>query len=303
MVYALGVDIGGTKVAAVIIDEHGKIHSRTEVPSNQKNREKMFDQVTNSVEMVLEKSNISLSDIKGMGVGIPGKVDREKGIAIFQNNLPWRNFPIVERIQNYFQIEQVVIDNDVYMAALAEWKLSQINKQDTFVYVTVSTGISSSIIHNGSFLRGDGFAGEIGFLPVLAESSPSGIETLENSASGPAIEKLAQKKFGSLDITTEEFFLVYQKGNPIAQTIMNKIVDCLAQGVYSIICLLDPHKITFGGGVMNNHPYLLDLVKEKMNCYVSVEHRHTLKQMKTSNLKGNSGVVGAGLKIIESSSS
>ena len=80
--YALGVDIGGTKVATVIIDKYGGILNRSEVISIPTDKEKMFGQVIKSIEMVLEESSVQIEDINGIGVGIPGKVDRKKGVAV-----------------------------------------------------------------------------------------------------------------------------------------------------------------------------------------------------------------------------
>ncbi|ASN04161.1 ROK family protein [Virgibacillus necropolis] len=300
MKYGLGVDVGGTKIAAVIINQHGEIIERVEVLSNPSDKEKMFKQVTKSIESVLVNSNLEISMIEGMGIGVPGKVDRENGIAVYQNNLPWSNFPIVEKLRTHFSIKNIVIDNDVYMAAFAEWMVSNATKKETFVYVTVSTGISCSIIQEGSFLRGTGFAGEIGLLPVLSKSSATRLHNLEESASGPAIQKLAKNYFECPNMTTEKFFLEYEKNKPGASVVLDEVAESLAHGIYSIVCLLDPHKVIFGGGVMNNHPYLLDLVKSKMEHYVIDEQKHALLRMQTSKLKGDSGVVGAGLKGMES---
>ncbi|ASK62193.1 kinase [Virgibacillus phasianinus] len=300
MTYALGVDIGGTKVAAVIIDQHGKILYRAEVLSNRVDREKMFKQVVKSIEIVLANSSLEISDMKGVGVGVPGKVDRKNGIAIFQNNLPWTNFPILERLRDYFSVENIVIDNDVYMAAFAEWKVSNTLDKDTFVYLTVSTGVSCSIIHEGSFVRGTGFAGEVGLFPVLADTAPNGIQTLEQSASGPAIQRLAQKHFNRSDITIQDFFDEYRKGNPAALATMSEIVKSLAHGIYSVICLLDPHKIVFGGGVINHNPFLLDLVRKELQHYL-IPEQHATNRMQTSHLKENAGIVGAGLRGMECS--
>ncbi|WP_124069624.1 ROK family protein [Filibacter tadaridae] len=299
MAYALGVDIGGTKIASVLIDQNGEIYKRSEVPSDPSDKEKMFEQVIKSIELVLEDSHVQLNDIKGMGVGVPGKVDREKGIAVFQNNLPWDNFPIVSRLQDYFSFENIVIDNDVYMATFAEWKVANTNKQDTFVYVTISTGISCSIIHEGSFIRGNGFAGELGLFPVLAKSSANGIANLEKSASGPAIKKLAEKRFNNPAVTTSDFFAKYGQKDAETEALMSEVVESLAHGIYSIICLLDPHRIVLGGGVMNSNPFLLDLFKEELKKYLIPEQLHSLERLFTSKLKEDSGIIGAGLKGIE----
>lgn len=296
MVYTIGVDIGGTKVAAVIIDQHSKIRFRAEVPSNPEDKEKMFKQVVTCIDMVIDESGILFTDIGGMGVGVPGKVDRKNGIAIFQNNLPWQNFPVVERLKAYYKLENIAVDNDVYMAAFAEWKVSGMKEQDTFVYVTVSTGISCSIIHQGSFLRGAGFAGELGLFPVVAKSSPNGINNLENAASGTAIQKMAQRHFENPNMTTKDVLHEFQQDNKDAQMIINEVVESLAHGIYSIVCLLDPNKIILGGGVINNHPYLLDLVKDALLELLIPEQQSVLERMHTSHFKGDSGVVGAGFK-------
>ena len=297
--YSLGVDIGGTKIATVIIDISGRVHNRSEVPSNPSDKEKMFEQVVRSIELVLKDSKISLNDIIGIGVGVPGKVDRENGIAVFQNNLPWENFPIASRLREYFSIENIVVDNDVYMATFAEWKVSNTSEQETFVYLTVSTGISCSIIHQGSFLSGHGFAGELGLLPVIAQSASGGIERLEKTAAGPAIQKHTEDKFKDTELTTKDFFEKYKEGNPDAKVLMDEVVNSLAHGIYSIICLLDPHKIVLGGGVINNNPFLLDLIKESLKHYLIPEQEHALGHLYVSELKSDSGVIGAGLKGIK----
>ena len=296
MIYTLGVDIGGTKIATALIDQDGKVYNRSVVASNPADKESMFEQVIKGIEMVLKESKVSLKEIKGMGVGVPGKVDSENGIAVYQNNLPWSNFPIGKRLREHFLIENIVIDNDVYMATLAEWKFSEIGEHDTFVYLTISTGISCSIIHKGSFMRGNGFAGEIGLFPVQSRSSPKGIESLEQIASGPAIKRLAEKRFNNPELTTGEFFLKYVSNDPVAKVLMDEVVDSLAHGIYSIVCLLDPHRIVLGGGVVNHNPFLLDLVKESLKKHLITEQQHVLDHLCISVLKEDSGVIGAGIK-------
>jgi glucokinase len=296
---AIGIDIGGTKIAVGIITESGKLLKREEVKSDPSDGENMFARVIEAVEQVLKKSSFSLADIEGIGVGVPGKVDCENGIAIFQNNLPWEQFPITARLREQFGLEQISIDNDVYMAAFAEWKADKVKQNETFVYVTISTGISCSIIQNGSFFRGAGFAGELGLIPVLSKADNKGNKRLEKVAAGPAIEKLAEKELQVEQITTKEVFAGYANGGCEYLPIIEEVTDNLAQGLYAISCLLDPHKMVFGGSVIVNNPFLLELLKEKLKIYQLPEQQHILDQMSISTLKQDNGVVGAGLRVFE----
>ncbi|GAA0591448.1 glucokinase [Virgibacillus siamensis] len=298
MKYGLGVDIGGTKVAAVIINQAGKIIRRSELPSKPDDKEGMFEQVTKTIDRLFSEAEFDISMVSGLGVGIPGRVDQGKGVAVFQNNLQWRNFPIVARLQNYYDIDNVVIDNDVYMAAFAEWKSIGAMDSDTFVYVTVSTGISCSIIQNGSFLRGAGFAGEIGLLPVAGQTKDKFVHRLEDTSSGPAIQRAARDRFKCPEMTTEAILKRYESESSEATSVLDGVIDELVRGVYCIICLLDPHQMVFGGGVINHHPFLLELVEKEINHYLIDEQKSALSRMHLSFLKGDSGAVGAGLKAI-----
>lgn len=296
--YAIGLDIGGTKIASVIVNERGDMIQQEIVKSDPSNREKMFDQVITCLEKLMGHSSIPLQDIYGIGVGVPGKVDINQGIAVYQNNLPWSNFPIVERIKEEFNINKVVIDNDVYMAAFAEWKAAGLT-DELFVYMTISTGISVSIIDGGKFVRGAGFAGELGLIPVYAPYELERCKRLEKTASGPALEKHAQNRFGMETMTTETLFQSFYHEEPIAKAIVDDVVSSLTQGVYMINSLLDPHKIVFGGSVATRNPVLLDLMKEKLEDYLVDEQGHILETMGVSNLGNSQGMIGAGLSVFE----
>ncbi|MGN5648771.1 ROK family protein [Bacillus sp. Brlt_9] len=293
---AVGIDIGGTKIAAGVISDTGKLLEHAEIKSDPSDREKMFDRVVEAVEQVLKKSSISIANIEGIGVGVPGKVDREKGIAVFQNNLPWGQFPISVRLQEQFGIQRITIDNDVYMAAYAEWRAAYVKRNETFVYVTISTGISCSIIHKGSFFRGAGFAGELGLIPVLTKG---GNERLEKIAAGPGIQRIAERDLQVDAISTKDVFASYINEVPEYQSIINEVTDYLAQGLYKISCLLDPHKMVLGGSVIVKNPFLLELIRAKLKSYQLPEQQHLLEQMSISTLAQNNGVVGAGLRVFE----
>ncbi len=296
---AIGIDIGGTKIAAGIISEAGELLKRAEVKSDSSDREKMFASVVEAVEKVFRDSDFSIADMAGIGVGVPGKVDRENGIAVFQNNLPWADFPVKARLQKQFGLERITLDNDVYTAALAEWKTAGVSNEETFVYMTISTGISCSIIHNGSFLRGAGFAGEVGLFPIFSKAAGQKLERLEVAAAGPAIEELAAKQLQVANLSTKDVFDRFFTGVEEYQPIIDEVTDNWAQGLYAISCLVDPHKLVFGGSVIANNPGLLEMIKEKLKNYQITEQQHLLENMSISTLKQDNGVVGAGLRVFE----
>src|SRR5699024_3821382 len=120
-------------------------------------------------------TSFRLKEIAGIGAGVPGKVDVSHGIAVFQNNSPCPTFPMKDRLQEEFPVERTTIDNDVYMATYAECKQANMDFEEMFTYVTIITGISCAMIQKGEFLRGAGFAGELGLVPVMQETQEENV--------------------------------------------------------------------------------------------------------------------------------
>ncbi|MDY0409236.1 ROK family protein [Virgibacillus soli] len=298
MKYAIGIDVGGTTVASGIVNHHGDLIQKVIIDSDPTDKEKMFDCVVTSVNKLLTHSSIPLDQIYGIGAGVPGKIDREKGIAVYQNNLPWDNFPFVQRIQEVFHVERVVMDNDVYMAAFAEWKEAGL-KDELFVYLTISTGIATSIINGGQFIRGAGFAGELGLIPVFAPHHEEGLARLEKVASGPAIEKFGKEQFMDQTISSKKVFDAYYAGDPKADSLIDEVTTSIAHGVYMINSLLDPHQIMMGGSVATRNPALLHHIKEKLATYLLDEQKHILDHMAISTLGNEQGIIGAGLRVFD----
>jgi glucokinase len=286
--YTLGVDIGGTKIAAALVDEKGSCFFKHQLPSIPDHSEKMFQQVVRCINHVMKKSNEIISDasdVKGIGIGVPGKVDIDNGLAVYQNNLPWLDFPIADRIRNIYNLP-VVIDNDVRMAAYGEWANSPI-RDSSFVYITWSTGIACSTIVNGKIIKGAGFAGEIGlsFLDSLSER-------LENQISGPALSRKGKGLIGDV----KEIMIQYRNGNEAAIQIIQEAVGKLAQSIYTLICFLDPQKIVLGGSVITKNPFLLDILLSHIRRMVIPEQLESLNRLFVSDLEGEGGIIGAGLK-------
>lgn len=289
---AIGVDIGGTKVAAAIVYEDGQFDHLIELPSDITTAESMFNVVYKAISTVLKSSQLTISDIEGIGMGVPGKVDADKGVAVFQNNLPWSNFPIVARIKQAFNIDNVKIDNDVKVAAYAEYSLADMAEDDMFGYITISTGIACTNILNHQIIRGCGFSGEIGFLPV---PTSQGLKSIEQATSGPGIQKYAAEIYREPDITTKEVFARWKAGDLKAEGIMTQSATGTAIGIYAMVCLLDPKKIVLGGSVAVKNPEYIQLIKKTLKGMMHAEQYHILDNICVSKLDRDNGIVGAGL--------
>lgn len=293
MTYVVGIDIGGTKIATGLLTDSGELIAKTEIPSDPTDREKMYAQVVLGVERLLTQASIQLSDIAAIGVGVPGKVDTVNGIAVYQNNLPWESFPLAARLRDTFAIDKISVENDAVMATFAEWAEVCGHLEETFVYMTVSTGISCQTIHRGELIRGRGFAGEIGLLPVFTGQST--LKRLEQVSSGPALQRASQRIWGSDQLQTRDLFEKYVAGETEATQLVHEMVEGIAQGVYTVISLIDPHKIVIGGGVLNHQPLLLEKVKETLQPYLIDAQADVLHRFSLSVLKGDAGVIGAGI--------
>ncbi|AZB43745.1 ROK family protein [Bacillus sp. FJAT-42376] len=295
MTYAIGLDIGGTKIAAGVVDDSGKTASVSVVPSSSVSEESMYGRVKECIHKVLRSSGIPLNQIEGIGAGTPGMVDREQGIAVFSNNLPWRNFPLAERLKSDFG-KRIILENDVCMAAYAEWVHGGADEQETFVFLTVSTGIACSIIHQGDFFRGAGMAGEIGMNIEQEEHVDGAIvrRTLEELASGSAISQTVAEFTKSK--AQQELFDSLLAGAKSIETI--NMIRRLARAVYSIICTIDPHRIVMGGGVINRNRRLLEEICKCVDEYRSLRKEPLSNRISSSMLKEAAGVQGAGLKLL-----
>lgn len=292
---ALGVDIGGTKIAVAIIDESGKITHRVDTKTDTTSAESVFDNVVNTINQVLNETNTTIADYEGIGMGVPGKVDAKNGIAVFQNNIPWENFPVVERFGEIYPNTTIKIDNDVKVAAYAEYRVLSLDSEDMFGYITISTGIACTNIINDTILRGSGFSGEIGFVPV---PSSTGLRAVERVAAGPAIEAYGRELYRDNSITTADLFERWQNCELEAAQIIEQSVTGITLAMYSMICLLDPKVIVLGGSVAVRNPKFVERLKSELAKIAHKEQQHILDNIKVSVLDGHNGIIGAGFLVM-----
>ncbi|ALC91497.1 hypothetical protein AM500_18180 [Bacillus sp. FJAT-18017] len=291
MGYTLSVDIGGTKIATGILNENRMWVAEHVEKSNCATEETMYSSLLAAIYQVLNKSGLMKNQVNNLGVAIPGQVDMTEGIAIYSNNLPWRNFYLGDLLKNEFPTAVVGFEHDVRAAAVGEAEIRNFNT-GLFVYVTVSTGIGASILLDGKPLKGCGMAGEIGFFPVNGG-------TLETSASGSAMERETAKEYGCKSL--QDAFDQWNQGDSCLHAYFDKKASEIANAIFHVSALLDPARFVLGGGVINNQPNFYELVKKH---YISLCH-HSLhhdwhERLEPSLLKNKSGLFGAACTVLRS---
>ena len=264
---ALGVDIGGTKVAVGVVGHEGKILKQHRKPMVANGSAQAgLDAVTSAIDSML--SNLAM-EIGCIGICAPGPLDPKSGIVLNPPNLPcWRNFPLAERIGAKYSVP-VRVDNDANAAALAETLWGAAQGFHYVFYATIGTGIGTGIVFDGAIYHGKtGSAGEGGHVsidyhgPICACGKHGCIEIL---AAGPAIGVRARAKVaaeptrgktlldlasGNLSaITSQQVGEAFTSGDPLAREVLEDTVHLLTIWLGNIVDLLDPDVIVVGGGV------------------------------------------------------
>lgn len=275
---AVGVDIGGTKVAAGLVNARGEVLRRTRTPMVAAGDAAVgLAAVTTAIRDLLRNASPD-EKIIAIGICCPGPLNPRTGVVINPPNLPcWRQFPLAEEIGRVFSLP-VKVDNDANAAALAETLWGAGAGYRNVFYATIGTGIGTGIILNGKIYHGrTGAAGEGGHMGIDTQGPlcPCGKRgCIELLASGPAIARRARNKLaghpdsalmkmsqGNLqDVTSEMVSQAYSSGDAVAAEVIRETLDALAFWLGNIIDLLDPDVIVLGGGVSSMlRPFLNDI--------------------------------------------
>ena len=301
MAYAVGIDIGGTKVAIGIVGEEGQVCAQIVIPTDQdRTPAEMIDQICAQVECLVNQSGIAPADLLGIGIGAPGPLDKGRGLIACPPNLPgWIDVPIVETVQRKTLLP-VVLENDANAAALAEKWIGAARDSEHFVYVTISTGIGAGLYLDGKLASGSrGNAGDIGHMvidPAYGTCACGQKGCLEWIASGTAISRRGSELLGA-PFTTQEIFERYRAGHAQVTALVHETFTAIGIGCVTLINLFDPERIVIGGGVSQVGAPLFQAVQQ----YVS---RHALNPagrqtiITPAQLRQNAGVIGAAALIL-----
>jgi glucokinase len=263
----IGIDLGGTTLKGALVSSTGEVLQGIRIETEQESSDLLFKQIVEAVR-TLRDDSVSGDRVAGIGVGIPGLVNRKTNRIEVMPNLPaLAAMDLIGELQSETGLP-VALDNDANSAAYGELQAGAARGRQEVFFVTLGTGIGSGLIMNGQIYRGaTGFAGEFGHMTI----DPEGIECacgnigcLETIASGPNIvrrtrERLYRDRTSSLsrlaiprdrELTAEDIARAAREGDEMAQVMMERTGMFLGIAIAAVINLLNVEMVVMGGGVM-----------------------------------------------------
>jgi len=284
MIVRIGVDLGGTNIAAGIVNDDGKVLSKTSCPTRAGS---FVDDIVRLCKGLAEK-------ISSVGIGCPGTVNPQKGILIYAPHLNGaKNVAVSQQVFRLLNIP-VAIENDANCAALGEATYGTAKDSRNSVTITLGTGIGGGIIIDGKIYSGSFFgAGEIGHHVIRANgrACPCGMRGCWEAYASATALVVSARKSGLDHTTAKDVFDAADAGNPTAVRIVKDFYDDLCVGLGNITNMLQPEIVVIGGGLSGRGQSLLDAVNSRIAA--NIVGGDTKTKFALASLGNDAGIVGA----------
>jgi glucokinase len=300
---AIGVDLGGTKIAAGVVDEQGRVLHRDQLPSDLSDASALCDQI---VELVGH-----FDDAHGIGIGAAGIVDYELGRYLYGPNTGLAEIDLV-RIVSKRTGHRVVLDNDGNCAAWGEHRFGAGRGTQHFLCITLGTGIGAGFVFNGRPYRGaHGGAGEVGHMLVDPSGPPCGCGRRgcwEQFASGMALERLAREElpehrnsllFEARPLHGPMVTAAARQGDPFACDVVHRTAVWIGWGLASLVNIFEPELIAISGGMAVDWDLFADGATEAMIDRAEATDHRPMPSIVASSLRSDAGIVGAALLVLD----
>lgn len=312
MRYRIGIDLGGTNIAVGIVNGEGQIIHRTSVPTRaQRAGEEILEDIAQLVHTLVEGAGLDLSEIEQIGIGVPGTANKRTGILEYANNLNFTGISVTHWLEQRLK-RPVKFENDANAAALGE-SLMNGEKVDSFLMLTLGTGVGGGVILGGKLLEGCNFAAaELGHMVIEKGGRPCTCGRkgcLEAYASATALITLAneileqeEKPDSSLyqqwmeqekTVNGRMIFDCARTGDAIAGRIIKEYVDYLAVGVTNLVNIFQPDIVCIGGGISAAADMFLDSLTEQVLKESYAGNATIQPKIIPAKLGNDAGIIGA----------
>lgn len=311
MALTIGVDVGGTKIAAGLVDDDGRIVTRLRKESPATDSHAIEDTIAGLVRELCSSDEATREGIAGMGVAAAGFISADRSTAIFAPNLAWRDEPLRSELEARTGLP-VVVENDANAAAWGEFKFGAATAVNDMLMVTVGTGVGGGIVLDGQLYRGGaGIAAEVGHLCVMPEGRPchcGSVGCWEQYASGSALVRMAREGAarepqaaaalieatgGVESIDGPSITEAAMAGDGFARRQLEELGYWLGTGLASLAAVLDPSIIVIGGGVAHAETLLIAPTQERFLRQLTGRGHRAEPVIVQAVLGNDAGMVGA----------
>jgi glucokinase len=301
----IGVDIGGTKIAAGVVDEHGRILETSTVPTPP-TAVGVIDAIADAV-----RDASAEHEVHAVGIGAPGYVDDKRATVLFTPNLSWRHEALKDKVEQRIDLP-VVIENDANAAAWGEYKFGVGTGHEDVVCITIGTGLGGGVIIGGRLHRGRfGVAAEFGHIRMVPDGLLCGCGNQgcwEQYASGSALVRYARQRatatpenapilLGLGDGTPEgvegkHISEAARRGCPVAVDSFRELARWAGAGLADLASLFDPGAFIVGGGVSDEGDLVLDPIRKSYRRWLVGSRWRPHAEVLAAQLGGKAGMVG-----------
>ncbi len=303
MSLTIGIDVGGTKIAAGVVDDEGKILDELRVETPARDTDATQSAIVRLVTQLAERH-----DVNAVGIGAAGFVSSDRATVLFAANLAWRNEPLGPAVQTQVKMP-VVVENDVNAAAWGEFRFGAGADVDDLLMVAVGTGVGGGVVIDGQLLRGSfGVAAEIGHMRVVPQGLLCGCGRhgcWEQYASGRALVREARSRVfdgdSLLDVAGGDLAQIdgqmitkqAQAGDALCVALLSDLGTWLGEGIATLAALLDPGVVVLGGGVAEAGDLLMRPTQKAFDDSLTAPDNRPHPQLRLATLGNEAGLIGA----------
>ena len=290
--HAIGVDLGGTKILAGVVDRDGSIVRRHERATPQDSQEHVLAELEAAV------AELMVDSVGAVGFGVPSPIDQARGVVVRCVNVPLEDAPLRDRMHERFGLP-VGLDNDANAAAHGEWRAGAGRGEDDVVMLTLGTGVGGGVVSGGRPFRGRNGAGaELGHVVIVHDGRPcqgacTGRGHLETYASGSAATAAAREAFGP-SADAHRLVRLANEGDAKAKELLEDVARHLGSGIGSFVNIFGPQLVILGGGFgVAAYDYLCGPAEEVMRRE-ALEPMRSAVRLAKAELGTAAGLIGAG---------
>ncbi len=313
--YRIGIDLGGTNIAAGIVNEHFEIVAQQSTPTLVGRPSiEIVNDIAMLAKALCKTVGISESEVSSLGIASPGVVDDESGYVLVSYNLNFKNFPIIPLLRERLDIKEMHIENDANAATWGEAIVGAAKGTKSSVLITLGTGVGGGIVDGNKIFKGfNSAAGELGHIVIEVDGRPCtcgrrGCWEAYSSATGlinMTIEKMEEcEKQGRETAMTalvaergkvngRTAFDAMRLGDEAATEVVNLYIKYLISGLTDMVNIFQPEVLSIGGGISNEGQFLLDLVAPRVEEKRFGSSVFPSTRLCIAQLRNNAGIIGA----------